>query len=544
MKDTNKKKCFVIMPYGGNDPAAQKHFSGVFKTIISPAVRNAGYEPKRSDLGGEPGNITTDIIRDLADSEVVIADLTTGNPNVFFELGIRHAFRKSGTVHLVDKSHGLPFDLRTYRAIEYTDDMADVPDVQQKIEEAIQRRIDQPDRADNPVHDAIPELPIDLRSTGDKALTDQLRTAQEKLEGLRKENDKLTAELAQYRPATSTGDADDLDAVLANADAAMKSRGEFVILKLRQAMEEGPDQFVALLRDVLKSPYLTDNDFMEIVKICMVAGLDDHRRATLQVARQRYPYAEEIFLALVDALDDSPNPADRNRGRTMLEEALGIVHKDGAPVILRKAQIALANRSLAVLFNTYIRVRQYDWILSIIDSLPEPQREDAMVLRNRARALAKLGRLEEADNAYRKALELSPNDDQTYSWYSDFLDDQGKYHEAYELSEKAILADPEDSRLYLALAVDILNRGFHRNGTGVIEGPAPRNFRLKWAFPLILRAVHDRQPDLLQEAVRVLVRADGVREAQAIAANETPDGRYDGAPLDWLNARITARLEK
>ncbi len=65
------KRCFVIMPYGSDDTGLQRLFTGVYQTIIAPAVRNAGYEPKRSDLAAEPGNVTHDIIRDLLESDRV-----------------------------------------------------------------------------------------------------------------------------------------------------------------------------------------------------------------------------------------------------------------------------------------------------------------------------------------------------------------------------------------------------------------------------------------------------------------------------------------
>jgi hypothetical protein len=135
------KKCFVIMPYGGNDEKAQKLFAGVYQTIVSAAARNAGYEPERSDIAGEPGNVTHDVIRDLAESEIVVADLTTGNPNVFFELGIRHVFRKSGTVHIVNGAQSLPFDVSQYRAIKYSPtELADIPEAIKSIEDAIRKR--------------------------------------------------------------------------------------------------------------------------------------------------------------------------------------------------------------------------------------------------------------------------------------------------------------------------------------------------------------------------------------------------------------------
>ncbi len=176
----------------------------------------------------------------------MVADLTAGNPNVFFELGIRHAFRKSGTIHIVNAAQDLPFDVSHYRAIKYSPtELAEIPEAIKSIEEAIKKRELQPDRPDNPVHDALPELPLDIRSGGDRAILDRLRSAEQDLELLRTENEKLSSELLDLRPVTLQSGNVDIDGLLAAADEAMRSRGEFVILRLRQAMQKGgADEFV------------------------------------------------------------------------------------------------------------------------------------------------------------------------------------------------------------------------------------------------------------------------------------------------------------
>src|SRR6185295_14425592 len=107
--------------------------------------------------------------------------------NVFFELGIRHAFHKSGTVHIVDATHPLPFDVRHYRVIPYSTDLSDLPDVINLVADAMKKREDQPMRADNPVHDAIASLPADIRNTGEAAFKKQLEEVQSSLTRIQEE---------------------------------------------------------------------------------------------------------------------------------------------------------------------------------------------------------------------------------------------------------------------------------------------------------------------------------------------------------------------
>jgi hypothetical protein len=155
-----KPLCFVIMPYGGDDGEKRKRYLAVFKTIIKPAAEAAGYHAKRSDIDAQPGDVVKDIIKDLARATVVVADLSGWVPNVFYELGIRHVLRKSGTILVFERGSRIPFDLAHVRAVEYGTDFVDVEEYVRQIRDAILRI--SPAQPDNPVHDTLPQLPPDL----------------------------------------------------------------------------------------------------------------------------------------------------------------------------------------------------------------------------------------------------------------------------------------------------------------------------------------------------------------------------------------------
>ena len=172
---SNEKICFAIMPYGGNDQEAQEKFMGVYKNIIEPAAVKAGYRPKRSDIENSPGSVTHDIVNDLLTADIVIADLTSANPNVLYELGIRHAFRKSGTVHIIEESCQVPFDVKSYRFIKYSmEKWANVSQAVSLISEAIKKREESAGKSDNPVHDARPDLPVNIVDTSGSPLFSHL----------------------------------------------------------------------------------------------------------------------------------------------------------------------------------------------------------------------------------------------------------------------------------------------------------------------------------------------------------------------------------
>jgi hypothetical protein len=86
--------CFVIAPIGELDSEARKRSDQILKYLITPASIECGYgDPLRGDALGA-GMVTHDVIEHLINDAMVIADLTSHNPNVFYELGIRHSFRK------------------------------------------------------------------------------------------------------------------------------------------------------------------------------------------------------------------------------------------------------------------------------------------------------------------------------------------------------------------------------------------------------------------------------------------------------------------
>lgn len=133
-----QKSCFVIMPISDTDGYPQGHFHHVYQNIIVPSCKMAGYQPVRADQVKATNMIHLDILKRLIDAPISICDLSSRNPNVLFELGIRQAFDKP--VVLIQEI-GTPkiFDISPLRYTEYSRDMKyhDVLAVQQEIKEAV-----------------------------------------------------------------------------------------------------------------------------------------------------------------------------------------------------------------------------------------------------------------------------------------------------------------------------------------------------------------------------------------------------------------------
>lgn len=109
---------FVLMPFAPD-------FDDVFRQIIQTPLEAAGFTVRRADESRGTRNIMHEVIEGIATADLVVADLTSTNPNVYYELGIAHALGKR-TILLTQELDDVPFDLRAYRIITYSTHFARV----------------------------------------------------------------------------------------------------------------------------------------------------------------------------------------------------------------------------------------------------------------------------------------------------------------------------------------------------------------------------------------------------------------------------------
>jgi hypothetical protein len=161
-------KCFVISPIGDPDSTARDHSNKVLRHIIIPVLEAAGFsEIVRADQIGEPGVITTQIIRHLVEDDLVVADLSGGNPNVFYELAVRHASRKP-CVQLIAKTSRLPFDVSAARTISFdVTDLDSVEEAKDELKRQAEFAVTNPGKVQTPISSAI-DLAF-LEQSGDPA---------------------------------------------------------------------------------------------------------------------------------------------------------------------------------------------------------------------------------------------------------------------------------------------------------------------------------------------------------------------------------------
>lgn len=149
------KKCFVIMPIGKQklfsreitEDELKKRYSDLVKEAIIKA--RPEMEVVRSDEVSRGGGITTDVFTRLMHSDFVVVDVTFSNPNVFYELGIRHACHV-GTIIIYDKTlWEKPFDISNERAIPYENTPTGLKQLSEDLKERFKSLESDPETPDN-----------------------------------------------------------------------------------------------------------------------------------------------------------------------------------------------------------------------------------------------------------------------------------------------------------------------------------------------------------------------------------------------------------
>lgn len=157
-----QKICFYITPIGSEDSLERKHSDLFMSSLVQPALEELGLTVIRADQIGEPGMITTQVLEYLKRSRLAIADLSYLNPNVFYEVALRHALRLP-VVQLIRKADRLPFDVNQSRTLVFdtSDIYSLVPKLQTyraEIANQARKALDDPESVGNPVSIFYPDF--------------------------------------------------------------------------------------------------------------------------------------------------------------------------------------------------------------------------------------------------------------------------------------------------------------------------------------------------------------------------------------------------
>ncbi|HEX8707468.1 MAG TPA: TRAFs-binding domain-containing protein [Pyrinomonadaceae bacterium] len=352
----NKPLCFVLMPFGKKADAAGAtvDFDAVYRELIAPGIAAAGLESLRADEEMTGGIIHKPMFERLILCEYAVADLTTANANVFYELGLRHAVRRWSTVLIFSRNTRLPFDVGLLRALPYELGADGLPSNAESDRQALVKRLieahdantaDPQGVADSPIYQLVEDYP-DVDHTKTDVFRERLRYSTElkaRLAVARKEGLE-----AVRRVASELGELRDQEA------------GVVIDLFLSYRALKAWDEMIAL-----------------VVKMSRPLAATVMVQEQLALALNRAGRGEEAEQVLGELLKRR-GPSSETYG------ILGRVFKDRWRAALRDGEDFLARGLLDKAIGAYLRGFEADWrdtypgvnavTLMEVKDVPDPRR--------------------------------------------------------------------------------------------------------------------------------------------------------------------------
>lgn len=266
-------RVFVITPFNADSLALFEELQRVFEKEYE--FKNAG------DMDNQE-NILQDIVEGINSAQVVIADLTGLNPNVFYELGLAHAMNKK-VIIITQDINELPFDIKSYRVNEYSLQFNKLPALIEKLKKLLFGAIDNSVKYGNPVSDYLPNffnykektetkaiedsIPIEIKSTADEkseedGFLDYLTDVDEYSNKLTNEISEIGIEMQEINFAVSKA-ANDINQIKNKSGSADVSYVRSVCRKLSIPIEEFATKFhthnqnISIFWNIIENSYLS-----------------------------------------------------------------------------------------------------------------------------------------------------------------------------------------------------------------------------------------------------------------------------------------------
>jgi hypothetical protein len=132
------KKCLVICPFGPEGSEERKRSDEIFNYLIKPVAEEKGYETKRLIDEANPGFISGELMQRLYQADIVIADITGSNPNVFYELALRHSMARP-FIHISEDTDNIPFDVAQAQVTKITISLEGVDKTKKNLSQQIEQ---------------------------------------------------------------------------------------------------------------------------------------------------------------------------------------------------------------------------------------------------------------------------------------------------------------------------------------------------------------------------------------------------------------------
>jgi hypothetical protein len=193
--NAKRKRCFFITPIGGADSDIRRSTDGLIAAVLRPMCEELDLEFFVAHEIAAPGSITTQVVEHLVEDELVIANLTALNPNVMYELAVRHA-KRLPVVIIAEERTVLPFDVSDQRTLFFRNDMAGVEELSTSLTIAVQAALND-QTPDNPIYRAVKHISIQESASE----TDTTKFLARKLEAIEEQLGQLILKSLTSPPA-------------------------------------------------------------------------------------------------------------------------------------------------------------------------------------------------------------------------------------------------------------------------------------------------------------------------------------------------------
>ena len=198
MEHTEKELCFIITPIGEDTDPIRRHIDGIIDAAITPALSDK-YNVQAAHHISKPGTITKQVIEAIYTAKLVVANLTGRNPNVMYELALRHAIGKP-VIMIVERGTPVPSDIIMQRTIPYYNDAKGVLELRDDLKKA-ESEILFDNSKSGPIFDVLGDISHETRMLN--KVGEENAESREPLEYIMRRLDKIESSISNQTYAST-----------------------------------------------------------------------------------------------------------------------------------------------------------------------------------------------------------------------------------------------------------------------------------------------------------------------------------------------------
>jgi len=223
---TEEKKAFIVTPIGKVNTTINDAAKGLIETILKPVLTEMGFEINNPMEDSSAGSITNQIIGHIVEDNLVVVNLTGLNPNVMYELALRHSTDKPVVILIRrDQLSNLPFDIKDERLIPFNDSLYGVKDLKRLVKKHIDEAMKGKDHS--PVYNATQKISIVKGGSSEKDMISYMESMKDSIDNLQSEIKAVSNENIRSNTITDSSVSNKIDILSQALSAGLLTKGAY-----------------------------------------------------------------------------------------------------------------------------------------------------------------------------------------------------------------------------------------------------------------------------------------------------------------------------